>query len=162
MNILFVCTGNTCRSPMAEAIFRDMVGADTYTIQSAGIAAIHGGPASLHAEQVLRDRGLSDAHAAQILDEDLIAWADLILTMTFSHKLYILDRFTDVESKVYALKEFTTADEAYETEALLDWDIADPFGGDYERYVETATEIEQYLQKLHKKLQNEAGKGLQM
>lgn len=157
MKILFICTGNTCRSPMAEAMFRDMVGTDKIEIASAGIAAMSGDSASPHTQQVLSAKNISHQHSSQIITPELVAWADLILTMTYSHKIVLLSHFEQSQGKVYTLKEYVTEEEELDTDKLLNWDIADPFGGSYGQYEHAATEIEKSLQKLHKKLKNIEG-----
>ncbi len=152
MNILFICTGNTCRSPIAEALFRNMIGDEPIAIQSAGIAASIGDEASAHAKQILINRQIEHQHASQLLTSDLVDWAHLVLTMTFSHKHVVLARFPESQGKVFTLKEYVTEDNEYETDKLLDWDIADPFGGNYDEYARTTEEIEQNLLKLRNKL----------
>lgn len=152
MNILFVCTGNTCRSPIAEALFRKMVGDKPFVIQSAGIAASTGEDASPHAKQILKEKEIEHQHSAQLLTDELVQWANMILTMTYMHKQVVLTRFPDSQGKVFTLKEYVTEEAEYETDKLLDWDIADPFGGNYDEYVLTTEEIEQNLQKLKEKL----------
>ncbi|MCK9912758.1 low molecular weight protein arginine phosphatase, partial [Microbacteriaceae bacterium K1510] len=70
--ILFVCTGNTCRSPMAEALFRQKATGANLEIRSAGIAAYEGQKASEYTYQVLVERGITHDHQAQRISEDLI------------------------------------------------------------------------------------------
>src|SRR5690606_10441944 len=88
-NVLFVCTGNTCRSPMAEAIARRRFAEREWThvdVASAGVAAGPGSPASSHAIILAADRGLDlTAHRSQPLSPELVEWADLILAMSASH-----------------------------------------------------------------------------
>ncbi len=157
MKILFVCTGNTCRSPMAEAIFRNMVGPEEIEIASAGLAAIVGDLASPHAQQVLLNKNIEHQHIAKNVTPELLEWADLILTMTYSHKAILLSHYDQTQGKVYTLKEYVTDESELNTDKLLNWDIADPFGRDYEQYEYAATEIEESLIKLHNKLKNVEG-----
>ncbi len=139
--ILFVCTGNTCRSPMAEALFRNKAADRTMEIRSAGVAAYNGQPASPHAQQVLTERGIAHQHQARRLDEELIGWADLILTMTRSHKDMILHYFPATADKVFTLREYVGVEGM--------GDIADPFGGTVEEYRRCAEEIDESLDKLY-------------
>lgn len=104
MNILFVCTGNTCRSPMAEAILRHHAD-DSLKVRSAGLFASAGSPASHQSMQVLKDNGIDIDHRSQPLNEELVEWADLILTMTSQHKQAIISQFPAKMKHVFTLKE---------------------------------------------------------
>lgn len=105
--ILFVCTGNTCRSSMAEYIFNDLIEDESYEVQSAGVSAREGETVSPQAEQVMAEKGIDiSEHEAQELTEELIIEADLILTMTHQHKKSILNMFPKNKEKVFTLKEF--------------------------------------------------------
>ncbi|NLW17890.1 MAG: low molecular weight protein arginine phosphatase [Firmicutes bacterium] len=123
MNILFVCTGNTCRSSMAQALLEHMVaeqGLTQITVQSAGIAAEPGAKASPMAEQALRELGIDlTGHRAQGLNQELVDWADLILTMTRRHKEFVLDTFPSALEKTYVLKEFLLGPADEEQEQTL-------------------------------------------
>ncbi len=107
--ILFVCTGNTCRSPMAEALFREIAGAGEsgFQVISAGTSAGRGVPAAEEAVQVLKEKGIDlSEHQSRPITEELLKEADLILTMTRSHKESLLQLEPGVGDKVFTLKEY--------------------------------------------------------
>ncbi|HET7657811.1 MAG TPA: low molecular weight protein arginine phosphatase [Bacillales bacterium] len=108
-NILFICTGNTCRSPMAEAVLRAKAG-DRFDVRSAGVFAASGHPAAQAASQVLSSQGIEMNHRSTMLNEELIEWADVILTMTQNHKSVVLQQFPQSVGKVYMLKEYADDD----------------------------------------------------
>lgn len=146
MNILFVCTGNTCRSPMAEGMLRQMAEQEKchLEVKSAGIAAFPGSPASPHTVTVLKNRGVSLNHSAQPVTSELVQWADLILTMTGSHKQMVSQHFPHALDKVFTLKEYSEADGSL--------DIMDPYGGMLQDYVQTEKELEKALRIVLKKV----------
>ncbi|MBB5174086.1 low molecular weight protein arginine phosphatase [Texcoconibacillus texcoconensis] len=109
-NILFVCTGNTCRSPMAEAILKEKLSNDKMDIRSAGVHAMDGMPLSQGSKQVLETEGLSIDHESRALTETLLAWADLVLTMTESHKRMVKEQYPKNSDHVYTLKEYVNED----------------------------------------------------
>ncbi|MNJ54132.1 Low molecular weight protein-tyrosine-phosphatase YwlE [compost metagenome] len=113
MRILFVCTGNTCRSPMAEGIFRKLARERGIEVEvsSAGVAAMGGMPISRHAEGVLKDLGIEDQITSTQLHAELIEWADLILTLTQGHKRQAIATFPAKADKIYTLKEYVEEDE---------------------------------------------------
>lgn len=148
--MLFVCTGNTCRSPMAAVLAQDYVErrqADL-RILSAGISAFPNAPASPQAREIMLELGLDlSAHRAHFLTEELWQTADLILTMTQGQKKYIEELFSQAQSekqdkKVYLLKEYVLGAEKKE-EANLD--ILDPFGQSPAIYRACATELSHYV-----------------
>lgn len=144
MNILFVCTGNTCRSPMAAALMNKLAIDEDLDvrIESAGIFATDGEPATTEAVIAMKkyDVDLLGHHAQQITSE-LIEKSDLILTMTEGQKML----FAEVApKKTYTLCEF----------AGVEGDIDDPFGGSVEEYEETAEMIYVALQVIVEKLRD--------
>jgi protein-tyrosine-phosphatase len=108
VNILFVCTGNTCRSPLAEVFLKQMAedaGLEV-SVQSAGIAASQGAPMSRHSAVIVENHGLRQQHKSQAATAKLIQWADLILTMTVSHKRALIQNFPQALEKIHLLKEY--------------------------------------------------------
>lgn len=141
--VLFVCTGNTCRSSMAEYIFRDMLNKrgknKGIKVLSAGISAFPGAKASPEAIEVMKELGIDlSPHRSRALTKDIIEKVDLILTMTHEHKKQILSIVPQAEGKVFTLREFAK---------LEGTDILDPFGKSIEEYRKSAREIKEALEK---------------
>lgn len=143
MNILFVCTGNTCRSPMCEGFFRKLIRDAKRTdlqCESAGLAAFPASPASSNAVEVMKQAGIDlSRHRASGLTAERIEKADRIIVMTASHKAAILKRCPEARPKVFLLGEFASGPSG---------DIADPFGGNTEVYQECFREMKSALENL--------------
>ncbi|WP_173918569.1 low molecular weight protein arginine phosphatase [Halobacillus sp. Marseille-Q1614] len=104
MNILFVCTGNTCRSPMAEALMKAKE--HDAEIKSAGIFAGANQPIATNAAEVLKELGLTFDNTSTQVDEELLEWADVVLSMTESHKQTLALQYPEFEDKFFTLKEY--------------------------------------------------------
>ena len=144
MNILFICTGNTCRSPMAEAILKHK--STNFNVKSAGTFAGQGADANPNTVQVLQENNIQITHRSQQVTEDLLGWAHVVLTMTRSHKEQLLHQFPSKEDKIYTIMEYVN--EGKKSESRID--IIDPFGGSIDTYRQTYVELEQLIKKLIK------------
>ena len=140
MHIIFVCTGNTCRSPMAEALLRDALasrGADQVTVASAGTGAWEGAPVSEGAYLVGLEHGLDlSGHRAQLLTREVVKDSDLILTMSGHHRARVAE--LGGEDKVHVLGEYAGREESRS-------EISDPFGSDLASYRTTYDELQELI-----------------
>lgn len=136
--IVLVCTGNTCRSPMAEVLLREQLRAkfgsdDVVQVMSAGVAAASGAVASPQAVDVMAARGLDlTGHASRPLDDALMNVADLVLTMTRGHRDTILAAYPEMHDRIHTLRRDGG-------------DITDPVGMPVDVYAACAEQMDQAL-----------------
>jgi len=140
--LIFVCTGNTCRSPMAEGLLKHLLGPDCgWEVSSAGVCAANGWPPSENAVAALREKGIDISHQrSKTLTPDLIETADLLVTMTCGHRNAILAVSPESDGKVFLLKSFGIAQCAA--------DIYDPVGEALDVYRRVRDEIDAALPDL--------------
>ncbi len=112
LRILFVCTGNTCRSPLAEGLLRIRVHQEGLAaeVRSAGVSAVTGGPISRNSASLLQEAGFKESISSLAIQESEVNWADLILTMTMGHKRTVIQRFPSAIEKTFTLKEYALDD----------------------------------------------------
>jgi glycine hydroxymethyltransferase len=142
--ILFVCTGNVCRSPMAEGLLRRaMAGRNGFRVLSAGVGAQEGQPPSAHAVGVMRELGIDVASTrSRMLTPELVDDAAYIFGMTRGHVDSITMLYPQAAEKTFLVREFDETLEPYEK------DIPDPIGGSYELYRQCRDQIEQSIPSL--------------
>lgn len=126
MNVLFVCTGNTCRSPLAEKILKDL--RPDIAVRSAGTHAVNGDAISGKSKQILLQMALETEHQAKKLDQADIDWANEVYVMTKVQVQELQMRFPNSSSKI----KLVTDDNS---------DIPDPYGGSIEQYEITYYEL---------------------
>ena len=130
--ICFVCTGNTCRSPMAAAVLNHFGREKGFTAVSAGLSVFSASGISQNAELALRQRGIEpaegnryDLHTSRQISEDILSGCDRIIGITQSHAMSLILSYPQYASKIYP----------------MDKDISDPYGGDIDVYLSCLDDI---------------------
>lgn len=149
-NVLIVCTGNTCRSPIAEGILKSLLsekGLEHIHVMSAGMGALGGMPATPFAIEAAKHWNIDiSGHRARQLTRQIIEWADLILAMSSEHVEYILKRVPEAGRKTYLIRAFPDAYGASQE------GVKDPIGGTLEEYNQTFLELDEILRRIESKI----------
>lgn len=145
LKIVMVCTGNTCRSPMAEGLFRrlwkDAGEPFPVEVKSRGVATVPGLPASKEAIQAMTNKGVDiSTHLSEPISSRDMAEADLVIAMTSAHKQMLLSRYSEFRHKIRILSELLPG--------VLSGDVTDPFGQSQAVYDDTSDILEKSLRIL--------------
>jgi protein-tyrosine-phosphatase len=153
-HILFICTANQCRSPMAAGLFKQQIArlsqAEQWQVASAGTWAVPDRPATLLARTAMAEKAIDlSGHLSQLLDGELLRDADVILVMTHHHLEAICVEFPEVAGKTYQLSQLI---------GQL-FDIDDPVQGTIDDYRRCATEMQRLLTEGYTRLTELADRG---
>ncbi len=150
MKIMFICTGNICRSAMAEGMLKKMLQEEKIEAEicSCGIYAETGDEVTYNAIDAMKDYDVDiTSHKATNIRDSKIKEMDIILCATNTHKQNVLYLYPELKGKVYTMKEYAGIDKEGQ-----DLDIKDPWGYDLNVYKHCAKEIKECLEKIVEKL----------
>ncbi|MDE5990664.1 MAG: low molecular weight protein arginine phosphatase [Clostridia bacterium] len=141
MKILFVCTGNTCRSPLAQAVLQEKIGREKLDIEvdSAGVCCGYGDPMSDNTTAIIDSMDMFFTHTSQPVTPKLVETSDMVVTMTRSHKAYLKGIVAD--EKLFCIDDITHKG-----------DILDPFGGDIQTYRSVEKQLRDAMDAVIEKL----------
>ncbi len=142
MKILFVCTGNTCRSPLAQAITQRRLDDEKIDAEceSAGLTCGYGEEVSENSRKIIAERGIFYTHQSRPVTRQLLDSSDMVICMTSPHK--------------EALRPYVSADRLFEAKDLTGEEIDDPYGKDIQAYRDCAAKLDKLAEAVCKKLQN--------
>lgn len=148
MKIMFICTGNICRSAMAHAFLKNKVKDKDIEVYSCGTHAYDGDTVPYYTIEAMKDYDIDITnHRATNIKNSKIEKIDIILCATIEHKMITLEMYPNLKDKVYTMKEYVGLDEEGK-----DPNVNDPWGYDLFTYRKCATEINEITDRIVEKI----------